>query len=223
MRQRVRHLVAGLVFVALGCAGPALQPGPTPAPHPRACCERGSDSVWRKSVVRTAAELIGARTILVDGRRIAYDCAGVTRAIFLSYGVDLYSSPLVDRRMNGVRRIHDHVRRFGRLHRGPAVQPGDVVFFDHTWDVNGDGRVNDPLTHVGVVERVELNGTVVFISRVAEAIERYRMNLAYPHRHKTEDGQILNDYLRRRKSTDADGTGYLAAELFASYGTPKVP
>ena len=52
------------------------------------------------------------------------------------------------------------------------VQAGDLVFFDNTWDADGDGVDNDPFTHVGVVEKVESDGTIVFISRVSEAIKR---------------------------------------------------
>jgi hypothetical protein len=54
---------------------------------------------------------------------------------------------------------------------------------------------------------------------VAGAVERYRMNLAHPHVHQDDDGRILNDYLRRKKWRDADGTLYLAGELFAAFGT----
>ena len=53
------------------------------------------------------------------------------------------------------------------------------MFFDNTWDYNNDGLVKTP-THVGIVERQEQDGTVIFISRVAGAIERYQMNLALP-------------------------------------------
>ena len=69
------------------------------------------------------------------------------------------------------------------------------------------------------IERVESDGTIVFISRVAEAIERYRMNLAHPHVHRTPDGRILNDYMRRKRWSDDKGTLYLTGELFASFGT----
>jgi hypothetical protein len=163
--------------------------------------------------------LLGARLIESNGRRVAYDCAGVTRAIFLEHGIDLYASSTTDRRANGVRLIYNHLRQHGRIHQGPAVQPGDLVFFDNTWDFNGDGKLNDPLTHVGVVERVESDGTVVFISRVAEAIQRYRMNLALPHIHKTADGRTVNDYIRRKQPTDPEEMGHLAGELFTFYGT----
>jgi hypothetical protein len=162
---------------------------------------------------------VGATTITSEGRQIAYDCAGVTRAIFLKHGIDLYDGGPSDPDANGVRLIYDHVRRYGTLHQGPTAHTGDLVFFDNTWDFDRDGQLNDPLTHVGIVERIEPNGTVVFISRVTDAIQRYRMNLRHPRIHKTADGRILNDYIRRKLPTDPDSIGRLTGELFASYGT----
>ncbi len=183
------------------------------------CCKSIDASSRRSAIVRTAAKLVGATTIHFNGKRIAYDCAGVTRAIFLEHGIDLYDSPAADPKANGVRLIHNHISRHGKIHQGPAVRPGDLVFFDNTWDYNSDGIINDPLTHVGIVERQEPDGTVVFISRVAGAIERYRMNLALPQVHKTEQGRILNDYIRRKDTGDQPDTGYLTGELFASFGS----
>ncbi len=177
----------------------------------------------RSAIVESAARLVGARTITSQGKRIAFDCAGVTRAIFLEHGIDLYRGALDDPKGNGVRLIHNHVRQHGTLHRGSSVSPGDLVFFDNTWDFNGDGKLNDPLTHVGVVERLEPDGTVVFISRVANAVERYRMNLDQPHVHKTEEGRVLNDYIRRKLLTDPDHTARLTGELFSFYGNLLSP
>jgi hypothetical protein len=72
---------------------------------------------------------------------------------------------------------------------------------------------------VGIVEAVEENGTVVFISRVSNAIERYRMNLREPNAIRASDGRPLNNYLRRKKSADSLATGYLTGQLFAGFGT----
>ncbi|QPD05177.1 MAG: hypothetical protein Nkreftii_002951 [Candidatus Nitrospira kreftii] len=174
----------------------------------------------RSAIVQSATRLIGARTVTSQGRRIAYDCAGVTHAIFFEHGIDLYRTDRHDVNANGVRLIYNHVRRYGILHRGPEVRPGDLVFFDNTWDFNADGKANDPLTHVGIVEEVEPDGTVIFISRVASAIERYRMNLAQPHIHQTPDGRVLNDYIRRKRPTDRTNTARLTGELFSIYGNP---
>lgn len=189
-----------------------------PAPN-QDCCRTTDAAPSRSAIVRSAARLVGARTVELNGRRINYDCAGVTRAVFLEHGIDLYESRTADRQANGVRLIYNHIREYGRVHQGPAVKPGDLVFFDNTWDSNGDGKINDPLTHVGIVERQDRDGTITFISRVAGAVERYHMNLGLPHVHRTTEGKILNDHLRRKYASAADQAGYLTGELFAGFGT----
>ncbi len=211
------RMILAAVLLAVGCVGPDLDR--QGSRKTKSCCRLGSQSPARSEVVKTAASLLGAHTVQVGTRRIAYDCAGVTRAIFLANGIDLYQQTSARPEANGVRLIFDHVRRHGTLHTGPTVHPGDLVFFDNTWDYNRDGLINDPLTHVGVVETVEQDGTVVFISRVADAVERYRMNLAFPHLHRAPDGRVLNDYMRRKRNGDGDHMRYLTGELFAAFGT----
>lgn len=217
LRLALIGFIIGLATL-VGCAGVTTNRAQRLPSDRSSCCQSVDAQSRRAAIVRTAAKLVGARTIEVNGRRIAYDCAGVTRAIFLEHGIDLYSGSN-DAKANGVRLIHTHVKQHGRFHRGPAVHPGDLVFFDNTWDYNGDGQANDPLTHVGIVERQEPDGTIVFISRVAGAVERYRMNIALPHVHKTAEGRLLNDYIRRKKIGDPMDTGHLAGELFAGFGT----
>ena len=218
--MRFFFILATIAMMTLvGCTTPPVEPPRTSAPEARHCCQAGERGPNRTAIVRTAVKLVGAKTIKSNGRRIAYDCAGVTRAVFLAHGIDLYDGDPGDPDANGVRIIHAHIQQQGTFHRGPVAHPGDLVFFNNTWDYNGDGKVNDPLTHVGIVERQEANGTIIFISRVANAIERYRMNLNLPHVHKTADGRILNDYLRRKDAVDLPDTGSLTGELFAQFAT----
>jgi hypothetical protein len=206
--------LATLVGCATSTEGPLHRTGVGPS-----CCKTVEASPRRAAIVQTASKLVGATTIQANGKRISYDCAGVTRAIYLEHGIDLYGSGAPDVKANGVRLIHHHIRRHGKFHQGPVVRPGDLVFFDNTWDYNHDGLVNDPLTHVGIVERQEQDGTVIFISRVAGAIERYRMNLALPHVHRTAEGRVLNDYIRRKDFSDSVNTAYLTGQLFAAFGS----
>ena len=218
-----RMLFIGFIvtFITLvGCATPTRDRMVTPPQSTGPSCCRSVDAMSRRAaIVRTAARLVGAKTIQMQGKRISYDCAGVTRAVYLEHGIDLYEGGASNPKANGVQLIHDHISRYGKFHQGPAVRPGDLVFFDNTWDHNGDGIANDPLTHVGIVERQESDGTVIFISRVSGAIERYRMNLALPHVNKTAAGRILNDYIRRKDIEDSVGTAYLTGELFSGFGT----
>jgi len=218
--MRFLFIMATIAIVTLvGCVMSPTERSRMSAPKASPCCRSVELALSRTAIVETAVKLVGATTVESNGRHIAYDCAGVTRAVFLKHGIDLYDGKLSDSHTNGVRIIHAHIRQQGRFHRGPVAYPGDLVFFNNTWDYNGDGKVNDPLTHVGIVEQQESDGTVIFISRVAGAVERYRMNLGLPHVHKTADGRILNDYLRRKHVGDRANTRYLTGELFAQFAT----
>jgi len=108
-------------------------------------------------------------------------------------------------------------RERGLLHTHKVPDVGDLVFFDDTHDRNGDGRADDPLTHVGIVERVDADGTVTFIHRVRRGVLRYRMNLFRPdERRDRKTGKVLNHHLRLGAS--ADGRR-LTGQLFHAFAT----
>ncbi|MBI3356731.1 MAG: hypothetical protein HY038_08185, partial [Nitrospirae bacterium] len=98
--------MAAIAIVTLvGCAAPVIEPpqasapvepppisapvepSRAPVPEKRPCCRSAKVMPSRSAIVRTASKLVGATTIKSEGRRIAYDCAGVTRAIFLKHGI----------------------------------------------------------------------------------------------------------------------------------------
>lgn len=183
------------------------------------CCRMARPTRAQRALARTAARFVGARRIQANGQRFRYDCSGLARAVYFSQGIDLFDGVNAEGGRNGVRLIHQFVMKHGRLHQGPTARPGDLVFFHNTWDANGDGRVNDPWTHIGIVEHVEANGTVVFVSRVSRGVERYRINLRRPGHHRTADGPVLNDFMRKKRWRDSGKTRYLTGELFAAFGT----
>ncbi len=183
------------------------------------CCAMAKGIPRQTELVKTAVKFVGQSRIQVGGRNYTPDCSGFVRGVYASQRVDLYGGLGELDGGNGVGRIFTHVVEHGRIHYGPTVNPGDLVFFHNTWDFNRDGLPNDPLTHVGVVEKVDHDGTVVFVSSVSAGIERYRMNLKHPDTHKTADGRVLNDFLRRKHVGDSRGTYYLAGRLFAAFGT----
>ncbi|TKB91114.1 MAG: hypothetical protein E8D40_09160 [Nitrospira sp.] len=220
-------LVALLVAGTLGgCAATGRQPLPdqrsmipTMGTRGTHCCAMAKGLPRQTDLAKTAVRFVGQSRIQVGGRNYTPDCSGFVRGVYASQLVDLYGGLGELDGGNGVGRIFTHVVEHGRIHYGPTVHPGDLVFFHNTWDFNRDGLPNDPLTHVGVVEKVDLDGTVVFVSSVSAGIERYRMNLKHPDTHKASDGRVLNDFLRRKHLGDARGTYYLAGGLFAAFGT----
>jgi hypothetical protein len=120
--MRFLFIMATIALVTLvGCATPPAERPRTPAPEARPCCRSVEPASSGNAIVRTAAKLVGAKTIKVNGRRIAYDCAGVTRAVYLKHGIDLYDGEPSDPDANGVRIIHEHIRQQGTFHQGPVV------------------------------------------------------------------------------------------------------
>ncbi|MCP9456053.1 MAG: CHAP domain-containing protein [Nitrospira sp.] len=183
------------------------------------CCVMARGTPSQTALVRAARGLLGRSSIHMKGRSYLPDCSGLVRAVYATRQVDVYSGLGELDGGNGVGRIYTYALQHGRIHYGPLVYPGDLVFFHNTWDFNGDGLPNDPLTHVGVVEQVEEDGTVTFVSWVSSGVERYRMNLRHPNVHKSKNGRLLNDYLRRKTLEDSPATRYLSGQLFAAFGT----
>jgi hypothetical protein len=168
----------------------------------------------RQDAVAEAQRLVGRKRIEVNGKRFGDDCTGLVRAVFEPLGIDLLSRAQPGD--NGVTAMWRFASAHGRVFHGGRPLPGDLVFFKDTYDVNRDGRIDDGLTHIGLVEDVEADGTVVVIHRVARGVVRYRMNLATPTQARGADGRKLNDWLR----TEAPGARpRLTAELFAGFAT----
>lgn len=134
------------------------------------------------------------------------DCTGLARAVYEPAGIDLMSDGKPGD--NGVTAIHRTAKRVGALReRNPA--PGDLVFFRETYDRNNDGKKNDGLTHIGVVETVSPSGEVVFIHRGAKGVVRARLDVKYPN------SKAHNDVLRVANKKDR---ARLTGELFVDYG-----
>lgn len=168
----------------------------------------------RETALAAARGLVGKRRMEASGRRFGDDCTGLVRAAFSQVGVDLMTA--AEPGDNGVTAIWRFAARHGRIYEGGRPVGGDLVFFKETYDLNRDGRVNDGLTHVGLVEEVDDDGTVVVIHRVARGVVRYRMNLAHADRSKAPSGRTVNDYLRHAVP---GSQAQLTARLFAGYAT----
>lgn len=140
------------------------------------------------------------------------DCSG-----FVCAASDQAGLPL----RGDTRRLWDLAEALDAIHRRKRPHLGDLVFFDQTYDRNGNGRLDDDLTHVGIVVEVAADGTVVVAHRGSHERTTLRMNLHEPHDHQAADGRVLNDYLRRRTSRDRRGTAYLAGELFRAFATVR--
>ncbi len=159
-------------------------------------------------VARAAAAFVGHRRLVVDGTRYRYDCSGLVEAAYARAGIPVRGSSAG---------LYALARDAGVLHRRRRPAPGDVAFFDDTYDRNGDGRRNDELSHVAIVESVDADGTITLVHKGSRGVTRIVMNLERPHDHADEDGRVINSYLRA--TSDRDGGPTLSGELWRAFGS----
>ncbi len=163
-----------------------------------------------------ATRLVGVSSLRQVDRSVPDDCTGVARIAYESVGIELMAGAGRPG-SNGVTHIYQHAKRLGALHKG-RPKPGDLVFFRETYDRDRDGRRDDGLTHVGIVERVAPDGSITFVHRGGKGVARARMNLRQPRLHRVKgSGAVVNDYLRRASQ---GGRAYLTGELFAGFASP---
>ena len=167
----------------------------------------------------TARSLLGQASVKWPGQRFPDDCSGLVLGVYASVGVPL--TGLARPGDNGVTAVWRWTSARGRLFRTGRPDPGDLVFFHDTYDRDRDGKLDDGLTHVALVESVQPDGTVSIIHRVSRGVMRYRMNVDHPTlRTDPGSGRVLNDWLRG--STGA-GKAVLTGQLFAVYGAVLPP
>ncbi|MFT4980138.1 MAG: cell wall-associated NlpC family hydrolase [Myxococcota bacterium] len=180
-------------------AEPSRSPPPTLPPTtpttPR-------DAAVGTVVAKGAATLVEKRRMVVEGTTYRHDCSGMVAAAYASAGRTL---------QGGSRDLHAAAERAGLLHTRPRPHPGDIAFFDNTYDRDRDGRRDDMLTHVGVVESVDAHGTITIVHLGGSGVRRLKMSVLRP------DDQAVNSQLRA--TNGRDGGPVLAGELWRDFGS----
>ncbi len=148
-----------------------------------------------------------------SSRHAVRDCYGFVLAAYAPLRLPLAHYGL--RGDNGVAILDRYVARHGRFYAQMRPALADLVFFKNSYDVDGDGLLNDGFSHVGIVDSVDSEGTVTMIHRANNGVIRSRMNLAHPTVLRSPTGEVWNDFLRSaRRGIPAKTT----AQLFVSYG-----
>lgn len=195
-----------------GLGGPptALEPGESPGPGEPGRDRAARDTFDSDAIVRVAQDFVGKSKLEVGGTRFRYDCSGLVEAVMAASGGDYAGSSAM---------MYERARDEGVLRHRRNLNPGDLVFFDDTYDRNGNGRRDDALSHIAVVETVAADDTATLIHLGSRGVVRIRMNLRDPDVVQRADGEVINDYLRGKKAGDSPRTAYLAGELWAGTAT----
>lgn len=192
--------------VATRAPRPPAPVRPRPATTPRATAP-GRPSPLGPDIGASATHYLSHR----PPSRFRDDCSGLVMAI-----LDRAGAPVVGNTAS----LYATAESLGALHHRKRPAVGDLVFFDHTYDRNRNGRVDDPLSHVGVVNAVTSDGTITVVHRSSSrGRTTLVMNLHHPHDTHGPDGQRYNDFLRARRRSDGPRVRHLAGELWRAFAT----
>jgi len=175
----------------------------------------------RKKLVEGAHKFKGARSLVVNGRRFNMDCSGVVAAIYYYAGIDLQKY-FPYHTGSGTERIYAILRERRLIKKTWLPKPGDIVFWDNTFDRNRNGRADDPLTHVGMVVSVDRQGNITYVHH------NYRRGIVFEYmniRQKNVESQIINGQrviinspMRAREHGTRGNNLWLSGQLVNSFG-----
>ncbi len=158
--------------------------------------------------------------VTVNGRKFNLDCIGTVSAIFWNMNIDIQKD-FAKYTGNGVSRLYQSLAARGTLHADTYPRPGDVIFWDNTWDANGDGnRTNDPRTHAGIVIEVDDDGTIHYIhENYIKGVTIEAMNLLNPAVPSDAAGKRINNSMAISTVTGGPKPGrFLAGDVFGRFG-----
>lgn len=200
------HIFLLVILALSGCSSVSFS-------HKKSSFTKALSDTDRQNLVTHAQNALGQSQIKVGKKSFRADCSGSIRAFFAQSRIKL-GGVLKTKDDNDVKAIYRYVRKYGKVLKSDP-EPGDLVFFHNTYDRNRNGRMDNALTHIGLVEKVE-NRTVYFIHHLGQSIIRSRMNLFSPKDAvDPKSGQRINHILR---NAQGGFPAYSAAELFAGFG-----
>jgi hypothetical protein len=209
--------------LALAAASCATAPGPRgerDVPTERPALSGATDAI-RAELGAGARSVIGATELVVKGRRFSWDCTGTVLAIYWYAGIDL-ARDFGRYAGGGVSRLYRTLQDASLLYTTREPILGDLVFWDDTYDADGDGAWDDPLTHVGMVMETAADGTISYVHlNYRKGIVIEQMNLREPDLHQRVKGgkvTIINSPLRMAETGRPHPDRWLAGQLYRVLG-----
>ena len=199
---------------------PSTSPNPSPSPAPTPATVKSQSSGAAPSISQKQKQLVeaanwakGRNYLTVNGTRFKMDCSGVVRAIYYKAGIDL-AQDFNKYRGGGTQRIHETLRSKGLIYRPTVPVPGDILFWDNTYDANHNGRSDDVLSHIGmVVSSDKKSGNVVYVHHHEKrGIVFEKMNLLHPN------DPNYNAIMRSQRARKLPGNKYLTSHLYKDAG-----
>ena len=191
------------------------------APQEAKAPEKGELSKRQRLLIEGADSVLGKDRLLVRGKEFRIDCTGVIMAIYYYAGID-FTPAMTGYTGNGVTRMYKYLREEELLYTTEYPVPGDIIFWDNTWDANEDGQYNDYLTHIGMVYDVDDSGLITYVHHnYRKGIIIEYMNLTDPDTYQLNKGDrviIINSPMRMKGAPKAPEGQWLSSHLARVFG-----
>jgi hypothetical protein len=170
-------------------------------------------------------EAIVKNAMSYKGKRDGGDCSGFVNLVNSKNNSPFYTAKELNSSYDNARKsraMYNLMRKKNSAFSDRLPYIGDLMFFEDTErrKSKGSGNVAENITHVGIVTRVDADGTVEFIhhSRGKNILDY--MNLNYPTITK-KDGKVINTYMKKcpSKKGAVVRTDCLNHAFFVAYGT----
>jgi hypothetical protein len=172
--------------------------------------EEANAPALQARLVKDAQDLLESPS--VAPREVTRRCTSFVQWVYAREGLELVEGG------GNVNILYGKARSL-RAVRRRAAEPGDLVFFRDTYDRDRNGLLDDGLTHVGIVETVELDGAISFIHTTHHGLIRSRMDPRHPRTHRARGGEVRNDYVR---SASERWPAALAGQLLAGFASARL-
>ena len=230
MKEKAMTLLAAAVYLSCASAPTAPSPpatpreprAPAPAEAPPTVESAPAEAAVRAAVVRSAESLLGQKTeakVTVRDRPFVLDCIGTVSAAWWGAGYDLQRD-FPRHEGNGVTRLYRSMTDWGALKALREPKPGDVVFWENTYDRNGNGKLyDDGITHAGIVVAVEADGTVTYLhASVSRGVVTAYFNLLHPSEERSPEGKVWNSPMMLSSDRKLGAPRWLSGDLWTAFG-----
>jgi len=183
-------------------------------------------------------EAIVQNALMYLGKRDGGDCSGFVSLINYKTGTPFYQERELSQSFDNARKsraMFNLMSKKGNAYETRLPNLGDLVFFENTErkpavKTKGKGKekvvvkqpavnVAENITHVGIVTKVEQDGTVEFIHHSNGKNILDYMNFNYPML-TNKDGKVINTYMKRCPSQKgAAQPQCMNIAFFVAYGT----
>lgn len=149
--------------------------------------------------------------------RIGGDCSGLITAINKNNGSAIFDPKELNKYYSSGRKSQAMFDLYKDKNKISFSQPqvGDLVFFNNTTRATKGGS-KKLITHVGIVSKVNEDGSVKFLHNIRGKNVLSVMNLSLPNDHKIA-GKQVNDYIISK----CNDSSCLVSNRFSGYGRVK--